>query len=306
MEYELKGNCDHVMLHVLSGADKSIVGIKIRNCSIIEMKWKELHNLVLLTQGIQEQNNFLTALLCNNIRNKADTDVIILEALIDKERTFYEGDIIQMLKLYHSGDLYSCYHLSYRIRDGEVLSGGHVEMVQYAHAIGCIPGEYHISDSERADFPGWFEKHHHLLHARDCNDAYRAMMRAYDKSYFIGVVELEYIMLFSILEMIFGSGNSEITYQISRGTSLLLSVTSDEMNEVYKQMKKLYNVRSKYVHNGEKIPMASLIQLREIVRRVLIKIVDLGYHVEGESFDDLRNKILLGGYHTFVDTEKEQ
>ena len=132
------------------------------------------------------------------------------------------------------------------------------------------------------------------------------MRRTYDKSYFIGVTELEYIMLFSTLEMIFGSGNSEITYQIARGTSLLLSATSDEMSEVYKQIKKLYHVRSKYVHNGTKIPMESLFQLREIVRRVLIKLVDLGYHVEGKSFDELRTKILLGGYHTFADTEKER
>ena len=71
-------------------------------------------------------------------------------------------------------------------------------------------------------------------------------------------------------------------------------------------MKKLYTVRSKYVHNGADVPLQSLHQLREIVRRVLIKLVDLGYHAEGKSFDELRTKILLGGYHTFVDTEKEQ
>ena len=126
----------------------------------------------------------------------------------------------------------------------------------------------------------------------------------YDTSYLIGICELEYIMLFSILEMLLGSGNSEITYQISRGTALLLSNTSEEMHAIYKRMKKLYTARSKYVHSGPEISCDCLFELREYVRKVLVKVAELEYHTNDKKFDDLRDEILLGGYRLFVNTER--
>lgn len=108
-------------------------------------------------------------------------------------------------------------------------------------------------------------------------------------------------MLFSILEMIFGSGHSEITYQISRGTALLLSSNSDDMENLYKRMKKLYGERSQYVHSGTKIKIECLYELRDIVRRVLIVLIDLEYHKQGASFKDLQREIMLGGFQTSLE-----
>lgn len=113
-------------------------------------------------------------------------------------------------------------------------------------------------------------------------------------------------MLFSILEMLLGSGHSEITYQISRGTALLLSTSVEEMLQIYKRMKKLYEARSKYVHSGKPIDHNHLFELREIVRKVLLKIAELGYHTKEKKFDELREKILLGGYHSFANIEEEE
>ena len=92
--------------------------------------------------------------------------------------------------------------------------------------------------------------------------------------------------------------------KISRGTALLLSNTADEMLLMYKQMKKLYTARSKYVHSGKPVEHEQLFTLREIVRKVLLRIADLGYHTKEKTFDELREKILLGGYHSFDNIEK--
>ena len=50
-------------------------------------------------------------------------------------------------------------------------------------------------------------------------------------------------------------------------------------------MKKLYNARSKYVHSGQKIPHDCLFELREFVRKVLIKVADLGLFVAKGNTD---------------------
>lgn len=161
--------------------------------------------------------------------------------------------------------------------------------------IGTIPCLYCLTAEKVEKFPIWFDDIYPKLYAQNRSDNFKAMMRAYDRSYLIGITESEYIMLFSILEMIFGSGNSEITYQISRGTALLLSNNADDMLIIYKQMKKLYTARSKYVHSGIKISLENLYNLREIVRKVLIRLVQLGYHAPAAILS--RRGIHLGGDH---------
>ena len=78
------------------------------------------------------------------------------------------------------------------------------------------------------------------------------------------------------------------------------------MQAINKQMKKLYAARSKYVHSGEGISVESLYELREFVRRVLIKLVDLNCHTNEKSLDELRTKIMLGGYNMFAEEKKEE
>lgn len=307
MSYIVNQNGDRVILHVLVGADKSLIGLKVHHCTIISMPVKEFHNLVIKTRGIQESNHFFVSLFAHHIGVNEDDELIVLEAVEkNDECKFFEDQLIKMLKLYNSGDIYSCYFISYRFKEGKIVNGGRGTVLMYTHAIGFLPSKYSLTEDQSNYFPEWFDQYFPKLFTSDRNDVYKAMIRTYDSSYLLGIGESEYIMLFSILEMLFGTGNTEITYQISRGTALLLSNSADEMETVYKQMKKLYTARSKYVHSGAKIPIESLYQLREIVRRVLVTLVDLDYHTKAKSFDELRTKILLGGYHSFTDEKKEE
>lgn len=306
MPYNIKENGKQVLLYVLVGADPSLEGLRVRNCSIISMTFPELHDIVFRTMGKREENHFIISLFSHHVGISPDSNLMVLENIIEDENDLdVSENLLKALKLYQSGDIYSCYFTSYRFRDGKLNCGGIAINLKYSHAIGFISPHYILTDEQKTFFPEWHESIFKELISLNRSDSYRAMVRMYDTSYLIGICESEYIMLFSILEMLFGSGKTEITYQISRGTALILSETPDEMHTIYRKMKKLYSVRSEYVHNGKPVPHERLFELRELVRKVMVKVAQLGYHTKEKTFEELREKILLGGYPSFTDKKKE-
>ena len=76
---------------------------------------------------------------------------------------------------------------------------------------------------------------------------------------------------------------------------------SSDMENIYTCMKKLYRERSKYVHEGKSIKIEALYELRDIVRKILLKLIDMEYHKDGKSFRDLQKQILLGGFASFAE-----
>lgn len=309
MVYQIRNDCHLVALYVLGGADNSLVGLKVHNCTIVEMSFVELLNLVIKNHGREAVFHF-TASLSEHQLIKNNSNLVVLEIVEEtnengKTIDFYEKYFLLMMRLFKAEDIYTCYFTTYSSEKGNITSQGFVHKLEYKHAITFQPPRYNMTDLEKIYFPQWFDKYVSAWFLTKRNRQLENMLESYDKSYLIGIPELEFIMLFSVLEMTFGSGHMEITYQISRGTALLLSSSSKEMEEIYKKMKKLYGVRSKYVHNGDKVPFESLYELREIVRKILIRLIDLGYHAEDKNFEALKTQILLGGYPTFENTEKE-
>ena len=313
MSYRLMESGDRVILSVLIGTDQSLIGLRVNHSKIISMKFGELDNIIKEAYGVAEKNRFLNLVMDHykppavpgEVLNLSDCDLIVLETICENPSDYFATDtILKALKLYHGADIYSCYSVNYRFENGKICFGGLGETVQYRHAVGLIEPNYSLTATQKDEFPGWYASFFPIRFQENRNDRFKAMIRMYDTSYLIGICESEYIMLFSILEMLLGSGNSEITYQISRGTALLLSNTSEEMHAIYKRMKKLYTARSKYVHSGQEISCDCLFELREYVRKVLVKVAELEYHTNDKKFDDLRDEILLGGYRLFVNTER--
>ena len=130
------------------------------------------------------------------------------------------------------------------------------------------------------------------------------MIHRYDISYMIGICEAEYVMLFTILETLFGTDLTKITSHIAKGTSVLIGGSSKEKRAIRNQIYQLYDVRSRYVHDGKDVPQESLFELREIVRRVLVEICNRGYHVKDKSLEELRDMLLPA--QSSEDTEKEE
>lgn len=315
MSYRLIESGNRVILSVLIGADQSLIGLRVNHSKIISMKFGEIDSIIQEAYGVAEKNRFINSVLDHyrpptvpgKVLNLSDCDLIVLETVCESPSDYFATDmILKALKLYHGADIYSCYSINYRFEDGHICYGGLGDTIQYRHAIGYVEPHYTLTDEQKNGFAEWYGTAFMKLVAGNCNDSYKAMIRMYDTSYLIGICESEYITLFSILEMLLGTGNSEITYQISRGTALILSNSADEMHEIYKRMKKLYNARSKYVHSGKAVDHEQLFELRELVRKVLLKIAELGYHTKDKTFEELKEKILLGGYLSFTDAKKEE
>ena len=161
-----------------------------------------------------------------------------------------------------------------------------------------IQPEYNFTFDDKHDFPVWFEDYYPRV-AGMRNTFLNQILITYDRSYLLGMIEPQFVMLMTILESVFGSGNSEITYQVSRGIALVLSKSENEMKAIYAEMKKLYDVRSKYVHRGKEIDCRDLFLLRELIRRLMLKLIDLGYNQEDSNLQQLRDQITYSGAGLF-------
>lgn len=300
MSYQIRSDCEQVALYVLAGADKSLVGLEFHNCRILSVPYVELLNIAIQVHG-REVLHYVTTSIADGQYIPNDSDLVVLEVAgySGGQIDFYDRYLFTLLKLFKAEDIYPCYSLVYQCKDGVLSSQGFVHKIEYKHAVVFREARYTTNELEKTFFSNWLDKYILALFMNKKNDQFSNMLRAYDTSYLIGIAELEYIMLFSVLEMAFGSGHSDITYQISRGTALLLANDSSDMENIYKRMKKLYNERSKYVHEGKNIKIDALYELRDVVRRVLLKLIDMDYHKEGKSFKDLQNQVLLGGFASF-------
>jgi len=300
MEYQIKRNCKRVVLNILAGSDESLVGLTLYNCNIISMSMDDFVALVVQVNGIMEYNHLISCLAEHGVYKGGDGKLVVLESIEESEDSgIHEFNLCDALRLYKAEDVFSCYRISYRWDGEKIIHGGIVKLIKYTHAIDHLPARYYMTETEKTEFPEWYENCFQKLKHKSMNPKFKNALQAYYTSYMVGIVDLEYIMLFSALEMIFGSGHSEITYQISRGTALLLSADSRSMTDVYRKMKKLYTVRSKYVHGGERVPLENLYELRDIVRRILIRLTELQFYTLDSTFEMLRERILTGGFHCF-------
>ena len=304
-----------VTLSVLIGADQSLIGLKVNSSKIISMKFGELGNIVLEIYGIAEKNRFVHSVMdhCRlptvhgEIRDLNDCDLIVLETICENPSDYFATyTMLKALKLYHGADIYSCYSVNYRFKDGKLCYSGIGDMIQYRHAIGMIKPHYALTEKQKTEFAGWYSSVFLKINQSDCNDVYRAMVRRYDTSYMIGICEAEYIMLFTILETLFGKKGTKITGNIAKGTSVLIGGSAKEKRTIKDQMYKLYDVRSGYVHHGKDVSDESLFKLREIVRRVLVEICNRGYHVKDKSLTKLRNTLLRNDKHSPENAKKDK
>ena len=315
MSYRLIESGNRVILSVLVGADQSLIGLRVNHSKIISMKFGELNSIVQVAYGIAEKNRFLRSvtdhyrptIATGETLNLNDCDLIVLETICENPGDFFVSEtILKALKLYHGADVYSCYSTNYRFEDGKIRFGGIGEMVQYHHAIGLIEPHYALTEKQKNDFPGWYSSIFLKMIQPNCSRTYRAMVHRYDMSYMIGICEAEYVMLFTTLETLFGTDLTKITSHIAKGTSVLLGGSSKEKRGIRNQIYQLYDVRSRYVHEGRDVPQESLFELREIVRRVLVEICNLGYHTKDKSLDELRDMLLSAFHRASEDEEKEK
>ena len=102
----------------------------------------------------------------------------------------------------------------------------------------------------------------------------------FKQSYTSKYLPMAFVGLISALEYLFLNTNTELSYKLSRNVSVFLANTSEEFETLFTQIKNYYDLRSTFLHSG-KIKTSKVIidkkelnELREIVRRCLLKIIE--------------------------------
>lgn len=301
MEYQIKTTGKRVILNVLANADKSMVGLRVADSNIISMRYSEFRALVVAVLGVQEINNFdLTLFKYHTLPvqqkdGETDETIIVMETVEGSHTAIFEPEhILNALKLYQASDIFSCYLFSYRVMEGHIQGGGIGKVLLHEHAIHWPNKPYQMTDESQTAFCTWFESHK-TIHGANQNEKFKQMLRLYLDSYLLGDANQSFVMLTIVLEMLFGS-MVELTYRISRGTGFFLSNNRDEMRRIVRSVKQLYNLRSKYVHEGKTIAWESLFELREIVRKTIILMYEKGMHETGFNFKTFSDEVTYDGY----------
>lgn len=301
MKYVINQSGNRVVLDLLANATKSLVGLEVNNCRIISIPYSELYAMVLSVYGVKgewvfsrETSKYHTMPLST----AKDDSVIVLESVeVEGSRDTVASDytILEALKLYQSSDIFSCYSLSYRVKDGKIQHGGRGEAFLWQHGMHWPEKPYEITDDARSNFNAWLNEHRDLFRSGHHNAKFRQMKHLYLSSYLTDDANLSFVMLSVVLEMLFG-GNSELSYRISRGVGMFLSTDREEARNLFVRMKKLYDMRSKYVHEGKRVKDEQLFELREIVRRVIVLMFERGMHKPDFDFKNFSDELTYDGY----------
>lgn len=104
---------------------------------------------------------------------------------------------------------------------------------------------------------------------------------SFNLSYEIHNPNLLFLCLMISMEAMFNLGPSEIAFQISRNTAVLLGKDKNDAEQIFKNMKELYKKRNHIihgskVHESKKISKEDVLGLREYVRQSIKEIYFIG------------------------------
>ena len=122
----------------------------------------------------------------------------------------------------------------------------------------------------------------------------------YRISYITNEPRVAFTLLMTSLESLFVESNTELSNRLCRNIALALCTTLKESQDLFFEMKKLYNIRSKFIH-GEIIKdkdegFEDMHKLRDIVRRGILFYIDNGYNNKDFNKKEFLDKLVLAGY----------
>ena len=105
------------------------------------------------------------------------------------------------------------------------------------------------------------------------------------------------LALITSLEIMFSPDDkSELKYRVSRNASILLSTSTSDFEEIFKDLKNFYDIRSKLVHSGSAIiTKDDYLKLKEYIRKLLVKCITLN-----KNKDDLLKLLNIKGYNIII------
>ena len=102
---------------------------------------------------------------------------------------------------------------------------------------------------------------------------------SFELSHHIATLGMPFLLLMMSIESLFNpSGQGELKFRLSRNTAVLIGKNKDDSQAICKKMKKLYKIRSNFVHTGNSnlISKDDVLILRGYVRRSIKEFYNMG------------------------------
>jgi hypothetical protein len=115
-------------------------------------------------------------------------------------------------------------------------------------------------------------------------------------SYHLDDPKLVFITLMMSLEILFNQSTTELRYRVSRSVAVLLGKSRNKSEKIAKDLRGLYDIRSKIVHTGEcdDLEKQKIVLLRNYVRKCLLKLFALG--IKKDELITLLNELGYGDF----------
>lgn len=222
----------------------------------------------------------------HNVEELEDTSqggVVIKRARL-KEINQSVRNKVRLLRLFREGNVFLRFSFFYHMKDSEL-------------AVFQISKEGPIADMTRFKLEENEISKAHLFLVNNkipFDKPYLQLtFESFELSYKTHNLGLAFLSLMIGLEALLNPGQYELRYRISRNAAVLLGKNYEESESIFKEIRELYDKRSKLVHEGNKkaISQEDVLKLRDYVRKSIKTIL-----TTGSEKQDLINALNTKGF----------
>jgi hypothetical protein len=207
--------------------------------------------------------------------------------LMDFDKNFVRGYLepsLRLMRLFKEGNI--CMPLKYYfVLDDEGMPRNVMSQSGPSWRTLASPEKYSLSEAEIPDLEHFMNKTNLPF-----EEFLELAFENFELSYETHNKGLSFLSLMISLETLFNPEGQEIRYRVSRNAAVLLGTNFEESEQIFTEVKKLYDKRSKLVHTGSTkvIDKEDLAKLRHFVRRSIKQVYSVG----------MKKKDLLAKLHT--------
>lgn len=188
-----------------------------------------------------------------------------------KHREFHRliQDKLRLLRLFKEGNVSLGFSCAYHLKDSQPSV---FELCREWPIADTT--RFHLDDNEISDARRFVEttripfKHRSLQLAFD----------SFELSYETHSAALNFLSLMVAMEVMLNRGKDELRYTISRNAAVLLGKDKDDCERVFEEIRRLYDKRSKLVHEGSvnEVSSEDVLRLRHYVREAIKEMQSIG------------------------------
>lgn len=229
-----------------------------------------------------------TYVISRSLENISGHDSTVFSEVTRFDNEFVLGHLepmIRLMRLFKEGDIRMPVKFYYQVQNNGIQG-------TRRHESGCyISNEpYHLEASEMPVLRSFIQ----TMKLPFKRDFLHLAFENFELSYEISDMQLAFLVLMIGLETLLNSSSYEVRYRISRNTAVLLGENRGDSEEIFTQIKKLYDKRCKIVHSGRRriIEKEDLLKLRDYLRRAIKEI----HHIDKEKSEitDLLDSLGFG------------